>query len=263
MTTGANQVVFRTAARAVNDDNHLRVYTQDISGVSNNNTLQEEAHDANTGWYDGSLTGNNFAVAPYTRLGATYLAGTNSQSIRVYAQLSDNSIQEYGWETSANKWHEFNNLGQALPGTAIAATSFTIPNQEIRFSVSNALPRTALAVTVTESGSIHVYYIGSEDRILEQVHDANSGWYAGAFAQSCIPSSQATAINWGTGNGLNLRVYLQEGVDVSGVSEFVWNNGYWSLGAKAIPTCLRLQWAKPSSTIVVEQGIWEVNVSYT
>ncbi|RHZ43504.1 uncharacterized protein CDV56_102636 [Aspergillus thermomutatus] len=231
-----------------------------VYSVSNNNTLQEEAHDSNTGWYTGQLTNSNIEVAAYSSLGAAYLAGTYTPTIRVYAQLTDNSIQEYGWDDDSNEWQAFHNLGQALPGTAIAVTSFTIPNQSIRvyfqdpqnnliemghdsdsgwgqgsFSVANAIPRTALAVSTTEDDSIHVYYGGSNDRILERIHDANSGWYDGAFAQPSIPGSQVAAINWGTGSGLTICLYLQQGIDVSAVSEYQWENGSWSVKQAAIP----------------------------
>ncbi|GIK05579.1 hypothetical protein Aspvir_009692 [Aspergillus viridinutans] len=288
-----------TVSRAVNDSNDLTVYTQDISGgiresiyengwssgrliancklgspiaatslalgsirvysVSNYNTLQEAAHDANTGWYTGVSANSNIQVAANSSVGAAYLAGASgTQALRVYAQLPDNSIQEYGWDTNSNQWQTFQNLGAALPGTAIAVTSFLQPDQAIRvyfqdpqnnlvemaydansgwspgsFSVPNAIPQTALAVITTEDDSIHVYYGGSNNRILEKIHDANSGWYDGGFAQSSIPGSPVAAINWGTGGGLNIRVYFQQAV--SYVTEYQFTNMWmpgWSRGQK-------------------------------
>jgi hypothetical protein len=102
------------------------------------------------------------------------------------------------------------------------------------FSVPNASPGTALAVTTTEDDSIHVYYGDSNKSILEKVHDANSGWYDGAFSQSGMPGSQIAAINWGTGSGLNIRVYFQLPQSVPGVSEYQYVNGNWTAGQ--IPT---------------------------
>ncbi|GIJ91920.1 hypothetical protein Asppvi_010895 [Aspergillus pseudoviridinutans] len=290
-----------TGIGAVNDSYHLRVYTQDISGgiresicengwssgrliaycklgspiaatslaldsirvysVSNNNTLQEAAHDANSGWYSGGLTYSNIQVAANSSVGAVYLAGTSTQALRVYAQLPDNSIQEYGWDTNSNQWQTFQNLGAALPGTAIAVTTFLQPdlarvyfqdpqNNLIEmaydansvwgrgsFSVPNTIPQTALAVTTTEDVSIHVYYGGPNNLILEKIHDANSGWYVGGFPQSSIPGGRLAAINWGADRDFNIRVYFQQAV--SYVTEYQWTDLFgvpaWSIGQKQIP----------------------------
>jgi hypothetical protein len=71
----------------------MRVYS-----VTNNNTLQETAHDSNSGWYNGALSGYNFPVASHSSVGAIFLSGTSTMTIRIYAQLTDGSIQEYGWD---------------------------------------------------------------------------------------------------------------------------------------------------------------------
>lgn len=51
--------------------------------------------------------------------------------------------------------------------------------------------------------------------------------------QRSIPGTQAAVIAW-TEEGTQLRVYFQNGTQVSGVSEWVWSNG-WVKGAAAIP----------------------------
>ena len=69
-----------------------------------------------------------------------FLAGTNELQLRVYGQKADNTIQEYLWDgeldlqisgcpllliwSLGHGWKEGTNLGPALPGTGIGATSF-------------------------------------------------------------------------------------------------------------------------------------------
>ncbi|KAF4247759.1 hypothetical protein CNMCM8980_006982 [Aspergillus fumigatiaffinis] len=185
-----------------------------VYSISNNNTLQEAAHDATSGWYTSALSNNNFQVAANSTVGAAYLAGT--QALRVYAQSPDNSIQEYGWDGNLKEWQTLSNLGAALPGTAIAVRSFSQPNHVIR-----------------------VYFQDPQNNLIEmypgEVHDANSGWYDGAFSQSGMPGSQVAAINWGSGSGLNIRVYFQQPQSVPGVSEYQYVNGNWMAGQIPIP----------------------------
>lgn len=80
---------------------------------------------------------------------------------------------------------------------------------------------------------IRVYYGGANNRLLEKAHDGGN-WYDGAFNQPCIPGTECAVIYWGASADLNLRVYFQNGTEVSGVSEWVWN-GKWGQGVKAIP----------------------------
>jgi hypothetical protein len=79
----------------------IRVYT-----LTEENTLQETAYDAKSGWYNGNLTSSKFQVAPYSRLAAVFLAGTDDLHLRIYAQKTDNTIQEYMWNgESGPKFH--------------------------------------------------------------------------------------------------------------------------------------------------------------
>jgi hypothetical protein len=57
---------------------------------------------------------------------------------------------------------------------------------------------------------------------------ANSGWYDGAFSQSGMPGSQVATINWGTGSGLNIRVYFQIRARCVGVSVCEWQLDGWT-----------------------------------
>lgn len=79
------------------DDMEIRVYT-----LTEGNTLQEFAYDSGTGWYNGGLGGAKFQVAPYSRIAAVFLAGTDALQLRIYAQKPDNTIQEYMWNGASN-----------------------------------------------------------------------------------------------------------------------------------------------------------------
>lgn len=67
--------------------------------ISNDNHLKEIAYSAARGWYAGDLNARNYAVAPYSKVAATFLPG-NGQVLRVYVQSPDNTIQEYGYDST-------------------------------------------------------------------------------------------------------------------------------------------------------------------
>lgn len=236
--------------------NEIRVYY-----ISSDNYLQEAAYSASKGWYAGGLNAKKFVVAPYSKVSATFLPGT-AAVLRVYVQSADNTIQEYGYDSDSAGWQKMTNLGEALPGTELATTSYKTSQLSIRtyfqslnftiiekaydasagwytggFSIPSAQPRATLACTsfnASSSGiSLRVYYGTASNHILEKGWD-NNGWYDGGFKQPCIPGSECAVINWGSGGGLNLRVYFQNGTDVTGVSEWVWS-GSWTKGVAAIP----------------------------
>ncbi|KAH8700675.1 fucose-specific lectin [Talaromyces proteolyticus] len=237
--------------------NHIRVYY-----VSQDNTLKEAAYDAGTGWYDGQLSMVGVTVAPYSKLAAVFLAGTDQLLLRVYAQLNDNTIQEFGWNSDEKGWSKGVNLSQALPGSGIASTSFQKSQLSIRtyiqeissnivekaydaytgwssgtFTSQSAPPRTAIALTsFGDSICIRVYYTTTDNHVVERVHYTGTAWYDGDFDQASTPGMQIAVISSGRGpNGLNLRVYLQQGALVTAISETVWSNGAWSPGEKALP----------------------------
>jgi Fungal fucose-specific lectin len=162
-------------------------------------------------------------------------------------------------------WQKMTNLGAALPGTELACTSFKRTDLSIRvyYQVSNLSiiekaydaskgwytggltipslpPRAALGCTSFNAGptsiSLRVYYstTGDNDNLLKEKAYDNGPWYDGGFVQHCIPGSKGTVIQWGSGSGLNLRVYFQNGTKVTGVSEWMWI-GKWVKGQDAIP----------------------------
>ncbi|KFX93751.1 hypothetical protein O988_06639 [Pseudogymnoascus sp. VKM F-3808] len=242
-------------AATTKDLNEIRVYT-----LSNDNVLTETAYSNGRGWYTGDLGSKRFVVAPYSKIGATFLATGSSLQLRVYAQLPDNTIQEFGYDSPSTGWVKQSNLGSAIAGSSIATTSFNTSSLSIRtyvqspshslvehaydspkgwyngaFNVASAPPHAALAVTsfaTSSSIALRVYHSSGNDTLVERAYDGD-GWYAGGFSQRTIPGSQAAVISWTTG-GTNLRVYFQNGTLSTAVSEWVWSGG-WVKGATAIP----------------------------
>ncbi|KAF8866316.1 fungal fucose-specific lectin [Acephala macrosclerotiorum] len=298
-TGPVSQINFRTSLAACNDQAHLRVYSQAIYGgiresiyegswsggtspivtakldspicvtskglknirlyyLSTDNKLCEYAYDSGKGWYQGSLTNSGFPVAAYSSISAAFLPGSSLQ-LRVYAQVADNSIQEFGFNSDGKGWQKMTNLGQALTGTSLATCSYSGPaGLSIRtylqapslnliekayddgkswytggFSVPNAVCRASLAVcafNASSSGvSLRVYYSGKNDVLLEKAYDGS--WYDGGFNQPCIPGSKVACIAWGS---VQIRVYFQNGTHVTAVSEWCWNGG-WVAGNGALP----------------------------
>ncbi|RJE25374.1 fucose-specific lectin [Aspergillus sclerotialis] len=231
--------------------------------LSEQNTLKEAAYDSGKGWYDGGMSSQHFAVAPYSKVAACMLAGFDKLVLRVYAQIEDNTIQEYGWDSDSSGWRKMTNLGAAMPGTHIGCTSYKTSQLSIRLYIQNeegdlvekcydanrgwyngglkvpeAPPRAAIAATsfnaTSSSVSIRVYYAGPDDRLLEKAWDGQR-WQDGGFNERSIPGTQVAVVNWGSGPQLNLRVYFQKGEFVSGVSEWAYSSGRWGAGRNAIP----------------------------
>lgn len=57
--------------------------------------MNDMVFDKSRGWYEGSLGKKRFTAAPYSKLAACHLQGSD-MTIRVYSQMADNTIQEYG-----------------------------------------------------------------------------------------------------------------------------------------------------------------------
>ena len=58
--------------------------------------LKEAAYDHSKGWYDGAMSKLRMELAPYSKLAACFLPGSDLV-LRVYCQLPDNTIQEFGY----------------------------------------------------------------------------------------------------------------------------------------------------------------------
>ncbi|KAL2128753.1 hypothetical protein VTI74DRAFT_8688 [Chaetomium olivicolor] len=227
---------------------HIRVY-----GIDNDSTLKEFAYDADQGWYLGGLTGQ-FSVAPYSAVAAVFLA--NKTKLRVYAQLPDNTIQEYSWD--GNGWYKDQNLGQALPGTSIAATSWGESEDSISIRVyfqdtdknviekghdpnssgwytgylsfKNDVTRASLAAVSWGGPHVRLYYTAPDGCIREKVSGGH--WSDGQFVQPALPASSVAAITIG---GPQLRIYLQNGTDNTAVTEFIPSGDGGVVGYQALP----------------------------
>nr|6TRV_AAA Chain AAA, Uncharacterized protein [Scedosporium apiospermum]6TRV_BBB Chain BBB, Uncharacterized protein [Scedosporium apiospermum] len=225
---------------------YIRVYY-----VGADNKAREACWDGK-GWYTGAFVKD---VAPYSSIGAVFL-GKNIV-VRVYTQNHDNTIQEWVWDSPSTGWTAGANFGAALPGTAIAATSWGAGPYHIRvyfqdtnrnviesgwdgsgwytggLKISNQSPRASLGATSWgESGSslgIRLYYATQDNLIKEKAWDGGGGWYDGGFQQRSIPGSRVAAIPLPV-----LRVYLQNGTEVSGITEYAWNSG-WVVGQAVLP----------------------------
>jgi hypothetical protein len=261
---------------------HIRVYY-----VTQNNCLGEAAYDSGSGWYDGNLTAQQFNVAPESSVAAVLLGGQTT--LRVYGQLPDNTIQEWVCklqpirlpqaipdltflDTGEHGWTLGSNLGHALPGTQIAATTWGNNPVHIRYAYllfSHTYTNTQRSVYAQDT-SLNVF---------EKTWDGQ-GWHTGGLRFSNpIPRAALAVTSWGGDDGLGirlyygapgnvvrekawdggggwydggfeqacipasniaaiplgiLRVYLQTGTEDTAVTEYMWSNG-WQVGYRALP----------------------------
>ncbi|KAH9939730.1 fucose-specific lectin [Epithele typhae] len=251
---GSVKLTSPLSATSLGELEAIRVY-----GIAENNTISEFAYDQGKGWYSGGLTGK-FRVAPYSSVGAVFLA--KKRKLRVYVQAEDNSIQEYSFvDGNSDGWYKDQNLGPALPGTAIAVTAWGNNDNEIGIRVyfqdaegkvierahdarkskywykgglsfPGPFPRTPLAVVSWEgSAHVRVYYDTADGTVREKAHDG-SGWYDGGFSEASVPASRISALSI---KGADLRVYIQTGAYVTSFSEFVFNGDGWIECASPLP----------------------------
>ncbi|KAH7369680.1 fucose-specific lectin [Rhexocercosporidium sp. MPI-PUGE-AT-0058] len=239
----------------------IRLYS-----MSSDNKLREFAYDSNVGWYDGTLNKSNFALAPYSQIAATALLPNKDFNLRIYVQIADKTIQEYGYDNPSSGWQKMSNLGPALAGTSIAVTSYGGPTGlsirvyfqkpdlsitelchdsqstwytgSLSIPASSVTPRASLACTNfndTKSGiSLRLYYSSPHNTLLEKGFDGN-GWYDGGFEQKTIPGSKISVISWQKGSEIQIRIYFQKGKHVTAVTEWVWDGAAWTAGVPALP----------------------------
>ncbi|RMJ21320.1 fucose-specific lectin [Aspergillus sp. HF37] len=163
-------------AAASEELQRIRVYY--LSGL---NTV---AYDSGSGWTDESINDYFFQVAPYSKITVCFLPGTGTLSVRLNAQMIDNTIQVL--------YHKSNDSRLVEKGYDAYRGWFTGGYQ-----VSDVPPRAAIA---------------------EKAWD--NGWHDGILNQTSIPGPEVAVIQWGNGLQLDLRVYFQRGMFASGVSEW-------------------------------------------
>ncbi|KAG4441921.1 hypothetical protein IFR05_002605 [Cadophora sp. M221] len=204
-------------------------------------------------WFQGALDEKRIKVAPYSQIAAVYLP---DNEIRLYCQKEDDTIQEYTVDT---------NLGGALPGTSIAATAyfgttrirvfFQKPDLTIKgigsdsgewrdmgLNVANSIARGAIAIVSyidplhNSDFSVRIYYTVADNRTKEKIYNAGtqSGWVEGTLDTQTIPGSNFDVIVWTSGDSVILRAYLQQGQQVSAISEWSGTTSQWALGHAAL-----------------------------
>ncbi|KAL2785009.1 fungal fucose-specific lectin [Aspergillus keveii] len=287
---GAQQVRFRSAITALNNEDNVRVYSQDTSGgirearyekgkwtggdegsivtrgilgtpiaavrqdqhqaihlfyITEGNLVRQMHRDPRGRWQDGNLNQTNVRVAPYSMIAACHVEGAN-QPLRLYVQLPDNTIQEYGSDGSDHGWSQIKNLGPALPGTGLACAVTQGHNTSVRLflqddnfaiterqsqdgqnwrngdlSITKANPRTDLTALRCGDNEVRVYYVDQ-----------------GHFDQPCVPGSQVAAVSWGSRreshNDCNIRIYFQNGHQVTAITEWKYD-GKWERGHQGLP----------------------------
>ncbi|RDW89810.1 uncharacterized protein DSM5745_01585 [Aspergillus mulundensis] len=235
-----------------------------VFSLTDFNTIMQRTYVPNWGWSYGDIGYYGIQVAPYSKLAAAYPPNSDDD-LRVYAQKTDDTIQEWKW-TQSSGWTAGDNLGKALPGTAITATRFTNGSES----------------------AIRVYVQHANNDIVQKCHNASKGWYDmnqvivasapfrtamaitnfhsdpndtdvnlrlywvtadGGFWQWCwgssgfrdkrkmhgatLPSSQIAAVAW-DGKPPELRVYYQGGTNGTGITEWAYGkNAQTSVGKTA------------------------------
>ncbi|RDA88242.1 hypothetical protein CP532_0348 [Ophiocordyceps camponoti-leonardi (nom. inval.)] len=226
---------------------HIRVYY-----VRPDFTVGENCWDSKS-WYDGALGDAGFKVAPFSGgISAIYLDG-KSDVIRVYGQLEDETIQEFKYD-GGKGWQKGHTFGKALPGSSIAATTWSSTLTHIRvyyqdpdlnvtemawdgfswnhggFSIPDQPPRSALAVTSEYkdySVNIRLFYAAAASMFKEK--EFNGGWLDGSFQEESVAGSCVAVTVADT-----LRTYVQVGNFTSGITEFAWSDG-WETSKDALP----------------------------
>ncbi|CEL00911.1 hypothetical protein ASPCAL00503 [Aspergillus calidoustus] len=237
------------AAVRRNQDERVHVFY-----IAEGNVARQIQRDPRGRWQDGDLNQANVLVAPYSMIVACYVEDAN-QPLRLYVQLLDNSIQEYGSDDSGRGWSQMANLGPALPGTGLALfcqdENMAITERCCRdgrtwkngnLSIAKANPRTDLTALRCGNNEVRVYYVDRDNRIKERL-TTNDNWREGQFDQPCVPGSQVAAVSWEgsrkdssafSHNQCNIRVYFQDGHQVTAITEWKYD-GKWEQGHRGLP----------------------------
>jgi len=232
----------------VNNQIHLRVYTQDLNGG-----IRESRWD--NGWSGGTAKDVIAQAKPHTSLAG--LCWDNGGQIRIYYLAADNTVNERCWSGSgwyAGALNAFK--AQALPVSRIAVIGnnngaiinvyFQKPDnviQEVRYSnhwfqgttLSKALVGTGLAALVyNKNGSyngIRVYFQLPNARLAEDGINVGGGWIREGFTNITAPAGTDLAvISWSEDPQFRLYLISQSGE----LREYAYSNG-WNAGI-TLPT---------------------------
>ncbi|RAL09113.1 fucose-specific lectin FleA [Aspergillus homomorphus CBS 101889] len=228
--------------------------------IGENNVVKEVIRDKDGKWHEGNLNRQEIKVAPYSMMAACCHRGRDRTHCRLYVQMPDNNIQEFGCDDERSGWSQMTKLGRALPGTGLACLSHSSEShnnsmsirvfhqsedlslkekfydgrnwREGDFSISKALPRTDLAATALDNDSFRVYFIHENNHVVEMVHEGRK-WQRGDFHQQCVPGSQIAALA-SNGKDRKIRLYFQSGKHVTAVTEWMYHRE-WKETKEALP----------------------------
>ncbi|KAJ5312765.1 hypothetical protein N7508_003595 [Penicillium antarcticum] len=242
----ASAKTFSPLACTSNNLEKIRVFY-----LSSENTIEGIAYNQSEGWFEGSIGKKRFITAPYSKLAVCHFEKGSDIELRVYGQLADNTIQEFGFKgknltqpiwyifqrfstDESSGWQKMSNLGHAMPGTEIACTAI----------------RTC----------IRVYFQDLEHSLVEKCHDANRGWYDGFTKFPTMQPRAAlacTSFAFGSDN-ISIHIFYST---ASEVLEMVHDGRSWREGqfqADCIPgteiACL--SWISGSSSEIRVYAGW-------
>ncbi|KFZ23845.1 hypothetical protein V502_01676 [Pseudogymnoascus sp. VKM F-4520 (FW-2644)] len=213
----------------------------------------------NNPWYDGPIDDQKIQVAAYSNIAAFVIDDSVTPiAVNLYVQGQDNVIQEYQYNGKQN-WFPNKTFGTALAGTKIAAavtkdgngTHVRVYYQDVnnhiienfydprsgwgigQYASTGEAPFCGLAcLTVLDPPSTYrVYYENQASQITEMIWDGNS-WSKGQTFGPVIQGSNCAAINW---TGPQLRLYAQNGLDGTSLTEYKNSGGVWVSGATVPP----------------------------
>ncbi|KAJ5804473.1 uncharacterized protein N7518_000776 [Penicillium psychrosexuale] len=230
----ASAKLYSPLACTSSDPENIRVYY-----LSTENTINDVTYEKSKGWYEGNLGKERFITAPYSKLAACHPNGPYG-TIRVYCQMADNTIQEYGlkgfvsWDTKTIDSVYFQHMEHGIIEKCYDSKRGWYGGGA---KLPKVQPRTSIActsyMTSSETVGIRVFY-NTSNTMREMVYDGKS-WTEGHFLADCIPGTQIACISWMNGPRPEVRVYFQAGHEISAITEYVWTQGRWSSGKLALP----------------------------
>ncbi|PVH96162.1 hypothetical protein DM02DRAFT_731378 [Periconia macrospinosa] len=202
--------------------------------ITSENFIHEVYWSASKGWSTGSLTSKTLKVSSYSSLSATWSA----QALKVYCQRGS-MLCELEYQFYPGDW-TFRTLTDALPGTAIACTSYAGDDEtvyhvyyqdedhmlreyvyefedELDYDFPNIeappyTPLTAISWYI-DGAYIRLYFVDNDGGIQELYNEADEKWnevHTLPSVQKVEKSSQLAALEQNDGRLINLYHSLSE-----------------------------------------------------
>lgn len=273
-------------AATITDEAIIRVYTQDISGVIHEGIFQESSGWSNgtrlfqaklgtpiavavavdalrvihiyyltrsnslnelifdTGeWTRGDLGSYGFNVSPSTDI----CAQMRNQMILVYAQLADNTIQEYTYNES--KWSQTRNFGLALFKTGIAVIGDELTRlyyqsvtgdliekinrnsewEDGTFNYIDARPGTSITA-VSWNDCTLVFHIRRGNYLVQSL-GAEGGWTHTCLGKPVLGWSRLASLS----SNSTIKIYLQDEEGRNSITEIIYENKSWRTMPSILP----------------------------